>query len=35
MDTAAIVMMIVALVLVWGGMVTAMIHLSRHPDADS
>lgn len=32
MDTAAIVMMIVALVTVWGGMTSAIVHLSRHPD---
>lgn len=32
METAAIVMMIIALVTVWGGMIAALIHLSRHPD---
>lgn len=32
MDTAAIVMMVIALVTVWGGTVGAMIHLRRHPD---
>ncbi|MBB3667357.1 methionine/alanine import family NSS transporter small subunit [Garicola koreensis] len=32
MDTAAIVMMIVALVTVWGGMAAAIVHLSRHPE---
>jgi len=32
MDTAAIVMMIVALVTVWGGMAGAIWHLSRHPE---
>lgn len=32
MDTAAIVMMIVALVTVWGGMAASIIHLSRNPE---
>lgn len=32
MDTAAIVMMVIALVTVWGGAATAMVHLRRHPD---
>lgn len=32
MDTAAIVMMIISLATVWGGMVGAIVHLSRHPD---
>ncbi|MGC0250387.1 methionine/alanine import family NSS transporter small subunit [Pseudactinotalea sp. Z1748] len=34
MDTPAIIMMIVALVTVWGGMAAAIIHLSRHPEDD-
>ena len=32
MDTPAIIMMIVALVTVWGGMIAAIIHLSRNPE---
>ncbi|WP_300345861.1 methionine/alanine import family NSS transporter small subunit [Nesterenkonia sp.] len=32
METDAIVMMIVALVTVWGGMTAAIIHLSRNPE---
>lgn len=32
METEAIVMMIVALVTVWGGMAAAIIHLSRNPE---
>ncbi|WP_084709947.1 methionine/alanine import family NSS transporter small subunit [Nesterenkonia alba] len=32
MGTAAIVMMIVALVTVWGGLIASMIHLWRHPE---
>mgnify|MGYP001220130798 CR=1 FL=1 len=35
MQTPAIVMMIVALVTVWGGMAAAIIHLARHPEDDS
>ena len=34
MDPLAIVMMIVAILIVWGGLVTAMIHLQRHPEED-
>lgn len=32
MSGAAIVMMVVALVLVWGGLVVALLHLRRHPE---
>lgn len=32
MNISAIVMMLVALVLVWGGLATAVVHLLRHPD---
>ena len=32
MDTAAIVMMVVALLTVWGGLAGAFLHLSKHPD---
>lgn len=32
MSTGAVVMMIVALVLVWGGWSGAILHLRRHPD---
>ncbi len=34
MGTSAIVMMVVSIVLVWGGLVAAMVHLSRHPEQD-
>lgn len=34
MDPLAVVMMIVAIVIVWGGLVAAMIHLQRHPEED-
>lgn len=32
MDTAAIVMMVVALATVWGGLIGAIVHLARNPD---
>lgn len=35
MSAAAIIMMCVALCLVWGGLVVALIHLNRHPEEDS
>lgn len=34
MSTAAIVMMIVAIVLVWGGLFASAIHLRRHPETN-
>lgn len=33
MSTSAIVMMIISIVVVWGGLVAAIIQLRRHPDA--
>lgn len=35
MDPIAIVMMIIAIAIVWGGMVAAFVHLLRHPDEKS
>ncbi len=32
MSTTAIVMMIVAMVTVWGGLVAAIVNLARHPE---
>ncbi len=32
MNTAAIVMMVVAMVTVWGGLVLSVINLRRHPE---
>lgn len=32
MSTEAIVMMIIAIALVWGGLAAASVHLVRHPD---
>ncbi|MGA9873585.1 MAG: methionine/alanine import family NSS transporter small subunit [Rhodococcus sp. (in: high G+C Gram-positive bacteria)] len=34
MSTTAIVMMIIALVLVWGGLAASLFHLRNHPDED-
>ncbi|ASK65611.1 putative methionine/alanine importer small subunit [Brachybacterium avium] len=34
MSISAIIMMIVAIVTVWGGLTAAIINLSRHPEAD-
>ncbi len=33
MTPTAIVMMIVAMVAVWGGLVAAIVNLARHPEA--
>jgi hypothetical protein len=36
MTTTAIVMMIIAMVTVWGGLIAAIVNLARHPEvADS
>ncbi|MGM1017162.1 MAG: methionine/alanine import family NSS transporter small subunit [Actinomycetota bacterium] len=32
MTTTAIVMMIVAVVTVWGGLIAAIVNLARHPE---
>ncbi|MER7700381.1 MULTISPECIES: methionine/alanine import family NSS transporter small subunit [unclassified Streptomyces] len=32
MSTSAIVMMIIAILIVWGGLVTAILRLRKHPD---
>lgn len=33
MSVSAIIMMIVAIVTVWGGLVAAIVNLTRHPEA--
>lgn len=33
MTTTAIVMMIVAMVTIWGGLIAAVVNLVRHPEA--
>ena len=35
MSTAAIVMMSLAILLVWGGLAVSAVHLLRHPDDSS
>jgi len=32
MSTSAVVMLIVSIVLLWGGLVAALVHLWRHPE---
>ncbi len=32
MNSSAVFMMILSVVLLWGGLLAAIIHLSRHPD---
>ncbi|TDQ55445.1 methionine/alanine import family NSS transporter small subunit [Actinorugispora endophytica] len=32
MSTSAVVMMIVSIVIVWGGLVAAIVQLRRHPE---
>ncbi|WP_169391912.1 MULTISPECIES: methionine/alanine import family NSS transporter small subunit [Psychrobacter] len=32
MNSSAIVLMMVSILLVWGGLVMAIIHLMKHPD---
>lgn len=32
MTTSAIVMMAISIVLVWGGLLAAILHLRRHPE---
>lgn len=34
MSTTAIVMMVVALLLVWGGLAASLLHLRGHPDEE-
>ncbi|MGW8060708.1 methionine/alanine import family NSS transporter small subunit [Streptomyces ziwulingensis] len=32
MSTSAIIMMIVAMLIVWGGLITAILRLRKHPE---
>ena len=34
MNSSAIVMMLISIILLWGGLVLALIHLSKHPDEE-
>lgn len=35
MTPAALIMMVVAILLIWGGLVAAIVHLRAHPDETS
>ena len=32
MNKSALIMMVLSMILLWGGLLAAMVHLSRHPD---
>jgi DMSO reductase anchor subunit len=32
MNTSALVMMIISIVLLWGGLILSVIHLGKHPE---
>ncbi|GAA1118912.1 methionine/alanine import family NSS transporter small subunit [Nocardiopsis metallicus] len=32
MSTSAIVMMVISMIVLWGGLAAAVLHLRRHPD---
>lgn len=32
MSTSAIVIMVIAIAVLWGGLIAAVLHLRRHPD---
>lgn len=34
MNNSAIFMMVLSIILLWGGLLVAIIHLIRHPDID-
>lgn len=34
MKTSAMVMLIISIVLLWGGLILASIHLAKHPDEE-
>ncbi|WP_081408539.1 methionine/alanine import family NSS transporter small subunit [Acinetobacter sp. NCu2D-2] len=34
MNTSAIMMMLLSIILLWGGLVVAMVHLAKHPDEE-
>ncbi|SEB46710.1 methionine/alanine import family NSS transporter small subunit [Microbacterium hydrocarbonoxydans] len=33
MTTTAVIMMIIAMVTIWGGLIAAVVNLARHPEA--
>lgn len=34
MNTSAIIMLLISIILLWGGLILALIHLSKHPDEE-
>ena len=34
MNTSALIMMLIAIILLWGGLILAVIHLIKHPDEE-
>ena len=34
MNSSALIMMIISMVLLWGGLVLATVHLVKHPDEE-
>lgn len=34
MQTDALVLMLLSMVFLWGGLIAAIIHLTKHPDGD-
>ena len=34
MQTDAFIVMVLSMVFLWGGLIAALIHLSKHPDGD-
>lgn len=32
MNKPALIMMVLSMILLWGGLLAAIVHLSRHPD---
>lgn len=35
MGTSAIIMMVIAMVTVWGGLTASLLHLRKHPDEEA
>lgn len=34
MNTSAIIMLVISIVLLWGGLILATLHLIKHPDEE-
>lgn len=34
MNTSAIIMMLISILLLWGGLIMSLLHLSKHPDPE-